>query len=214
MLSCLTKNLPTVTKIMKLLLLSTLDLLYQGVCLHLGDELSEFHLQSKTSAPFRFACYTEPRDSWSSITYIQTDWGILHFWKYKEMVWREKKKTNQLNRKKHNPRSKDILQYFVNKKLKNIEYIQTLNYPSYKQNSPTAHWISFILLYYYHSLISKRICVVDTLCGALNVSRLTWIYQRQNVIIVMMLAAEQPSLSWVKGNTCFRRENIEESWHS
>lgn len=55
------------------------------------------------------------------------------------MVWREKKKPNQLNRKKHNPRSKDILQYFVNIKLKNIEYIQTLNYPSYKQNSPTAH---------------------------------------------------------------------------
>lgn len=159
------------------------------------------------------------RATWQLIIHnIHTNWlgySILgYFWKYKEMVWREKKKPNQLNRKKHNPRSKDILQYFVNKKLKNIEYIQTLNYPSYKQNSPTAHWISFILLYYYHSLISKRICVVDTLCGALNVSRLTWIYQRQNVIIVMMLAAEQPSLSWVKGNTCFRRENIEESWHS
>lgn len=43
MLSCLTKNFPSVTKMTKLLLLSTLDIPYEGVCLHLGDELSEFN---------------------------------------------------------------------------------------------------------------------------------------------------------------------------
>lgn len=75
----------------------------------------------------------------------------------------------------------------------------------------TPHWISFVLLYcYYHSLISKRICVVDPLSGAFNVSWLTWIYQRWNVIVVMMLAAKQPSLAWVKGNTCLGRKNIGE----
>lgn len=36
-------------------------------------------VQSKTSVPFRFACYTEPHESQSSITYTETDWGILHF---------------------------------------------------------------------------------------------------------------------------------------
>lgn len=75
------------------------------------------------------------------------------------------------------------------------------------------HWISFVLLYcYYHSLISKRICVVDPLSGAFNVSWLTWIYQRWNVIVVMMFAAEQPSLAWVQGNTCLGRKNIGEHW--
>lgn len=77
------------------------------------------------------------------------------------------------------------------------------------------HWISFVLWYcYYHSLISKRICVVDPLSGAFNVSWLTWIYQRWNVIVVMMLAAKQPSLAWVKGNTCLGRKHIGEHWFS
>lgn len=66
--------------------------------------------------------------------------------------------------------------------------------------------------YYYHSLISKRVCVVDSLSGAFDVSWLTWIYQRRDVIVVMMLAAEQPSLAGVKGNTCLGRKNIEASW--
>lgn len=74
------------------------------------------------------------------------------------------------------------------------------------------HRISFVLLYcHYHRLISKRICVVDPLSGAFNVSWLTWIYQRWNVIIVMMFAAEQPSLAWVKGNTCLGRKKTLES---
>lgn len=80
--------------------------------------------------------------------------------------------------------------------------------------TPHTNRISSVLFYYsyYHSLISKRVCVVDSPSGALNVSWLTWIYQRRDVIVVMMLAAEQLSLAWVKGNTCLGRENIEESW--
>lgn len=141
--------------------------------------------------PLRVLCCTHPQDSWSSITHIDTDWSLLHFWKQNDR-WLTKIQT----------RSKD---FFTAR--------STHFYFPTRLWAETPHWTSFVLLYcYYHSLISERICVVDPLSGAFNVSWLTWIHQRWNVIIVMMFAAEQLSLAWVKGNTCLGRKNIGEHW--
>lgn len=141
--------------------------------------------------PLRFLCCTHPQDSWSSITHIHTDWALLHFWKQNDR-WLIKNQTRSMD-------------FFTAH--------STYFYFPIRLWAENPHWTSFVPLYcYYHSLISKRICVVDPLSGAFNVSWLTWIYQRRNVIVVMMFAAKQSSLAWVKSNTWLGRKNIAEHW--
>lgn len=77
-------------------------------------------------------------------------------------------------------------------------------------------WTLVLHLNYYLGLISKGICVVDSLSSALNFSWLTWIDQRQNIIIIMVLTGQQFSLPWVEGNACSRdkrqKENVLINW--